>query len=452
MRCRIEEGEFMNRLSFRIWTHLDLAARLSLIVALSIIIVAIGTAYQTSQHLVQNTQADLSEDYNQQMDMLESVILAASFDEGTSAPSFDLERLADMIAQFKYRRDVSKISFRDTSEVAAFTQDITVKLEAPLFFSRWCGLETININRPIIVEGVYYGLLSLSMSPNRIINEAWKSYKHLMRVIFTSLALVLFSIWIVLRKSLRPMLALEAASRTIARGDLSVRVPVAGGPEMRTVLLTFNHMASSFQSALTALQESESRFRQLAESVPQLIWTCQPDGSCDYLSRQWIEYTGVPKARQLGSGWLEQIHPDDRAPNMAAAVEATTSGADYRVEIRIRRHDGEYRWFDTRATRLLDAQGLVVKWFGSNTDIHERKQAAEALRLKAEALCASNDELERFNRAAVGRELRMIELKQEINELCHRLGEPPRHAMNRLHTVIVPGADAAPGTPSGGGA
>jgi len=157
-----------------------------------------------------------------------------------------------------------------------------------------------------------------------------------------------------------------------------------------------------------ALRESESRFRQLAESLPQLVWTCQPDGPCDYLNRQWVEFTGVPEAQQHGFGWLAQLHPDDRAPAVAAWEAAVASCSDFRVEFRIRRHDGEYRWFDTQAIRLHDATGHTVKWFGSNTDITERKRAEEEIRElntgleqrvrdRTTALEASNKELEAFS-------------------------------------------------------
>jgi PAS domain S-box-containing protein len=157
-----------------------------------------------------------------------------------------------------------------------------------------------------------------------------------------------------------------------------------------------------------ALRESDSRFRQLAESLPQLVWTCQPDGACDYFNRQWIEFTGVPEAQQFGFGWLEQLHPDDRGPTVAAWEAAVATSTNFRVEFRIRRHDGEYRWFDTQAVRLCDAGGHTVKWFGSNTDMTERKRAEEAIhqlnieleervRDRTAELQAANKELEAFS-------------------------------------------------------
>jgi PAS domain S-box-containing protein len=133
------------------------------------------------------------------------------------------------------------------------------------------------------------------------------------------------------------------------------------------------------------LRESESRFRQLTESLAQLVWTWLPDGPCDYLGRQWVEYTGIPAERQLGFRWLEQVHPADREPTLEAFRTAVANGTEMRVEHRIRRHDGIYRWFDTRAVRLLDQAGRVVKWFGSATDITERKQT-EDVRIRTQKI------------------------------------------------------------------
>lgn len=125
-----------------------------------------------------------------------------------------------------------------------------------------------------------------------------------------------------------------------------------------------------------ALRESEVRFKQIGEALPQLVWTARPDGSCDYLSRQWLEYTGMDETEQLGMSWLDKvIHPDDRiktAEHWKGAVEGLHP---YDTEYRIRRHDGEYRWFKVRGTSFKDYEGKITYWFGTSTDIQDSKEA-----------------------------------------------------------------------------
>ncbi len=122
------------------------------------------------------------------------------------------------------------------------------------------------------------------------------------------------------------------------------------------------------------LRQSEQRFRTLAESLPQLVRTCLPDGRCDYLSRQWVEYTGRPEAEQLGYGWAEHLHPDDRERVQAEWARTAERGDVFDIQFRIRRADGVYRWFKTRAVPLRDLDGAIAKWFGSNTDVEELKR------------------------------------------------------------------------------
>jgi PAS domain S-box-containing protein len=134
------------------------------------------------------------------------------------------------------------------------------------------------------------------------------------------------------------------------------------------------------KQAESLLLASEERFRALAETMPLLVWTCEPDGGCDYLSRQWLNYTGSSEAEQLGFGWMEVVHPDDR-DHVAATWQAAVAGiALFDVELRIRRYDGVYRWFKTRAAPVRDDDGNIIKWYGSNTDIDDLKQAEERRR------------------------------------------------------------------------
>jgi PAS domain S-box-containing protein len=125
------------------------------------------------------------------------------------------------------------------------------------------------------------------------------------------------------------------------------------------------------RETVEALRESRARFKTLAESLPQMIWTCTRDGYCDYLSRQWLDYTGRSESQQLGRGWMEQVHPDDRVRVDIEWARVLSSGDTYDVSYRIRRFDGVYRWFKTRGVPLRDPAGRILKWFGSNTDIED---------------------------------------------------------------------------------
>lgn len=132
-------------------------------------------------------------------------------------------------------------------------------------------------------------------------------------------------------------------------------------------------------------REAERRWRDLAEALPNLVWTDLPDGKCDYLSSQWGTYTGIPEQQLLGLNWLEKvIHPDDRERTLACWLTAVADKGVYDLEYRIRRHDGVYHWFKTRGVPIRDDQGRIVKWFGTCTDIQDQKQAVEELRLSEE--------------------------------------------------------------------
>jgi PAS domain S-box-containing protein len=134
------------------------------------------------------------------------------------------------------------------------------------------------------------------------------------------------------------------------------------------------------------LRENRARFKTLAESLPQMIWTCLRDGYTDYVSRQWLDYTGRSEAQQLGSGWLEQVHPDDRVKVHSEWSRVVASGDTYDITYRIRRFDGVYRWFKTRAVPLRDPAGRILKWFGSNTDIEDFVVAERKLKVQLERM------------------------------------------------------------------
>lgn len=129
--------------------------------------------------------------------------------------------------------------------------------------------------------------------------------------------------------------------------------------------------------------------RAVADILPQLVWSCRPDGYCDYLSRRWVEYTGVPEALHHGSGWLDAVHPDDRAATGAAWIAFVDGRSEYDVSYRLRRHDGEYCWFKTRGVLVRTESGEPLRVVGTTTDINDQKRAEERDRESRERLDAA---------------------------------------------------------------
>jgi PAS domain S-box-containing protein len=144
------------------------------------------------------------------------------------------------------------------------------------------------------------------------------------------------------------------------------------------------------------LRESEHRWRSLTEALPQLVWTALPDGACDYFSTQWTQYTGVPTNQLLGWQWMTTLHPDDREPTRQFWLDSVAGIHAYDVEYRVRRLDGEYRWFKTRGAPIRETDGRIFKWFGSCTDITDGKRAAEELRLAKEVAESANRAKDEF--------------------------------------------------------
>jgi PAS domain S-box-containing protein len=129
------------------------------------------------------------------------------------------------------------------------------------------------------------------------------------------------------------------------------------------------------------MMESESELRLLTELIPQHVWTAFPGNKADYRNQRWLDFTGMTSEEVRDRGWMTALHPDDHKHVLNALQEASSQKRNYEVEVRLRRSDGQYRWFLARAIPQLDQDGNVIKWYGTNTDIEDRKQVEEALRL-----------------------------------------------------------------------
>lgn len=142
-----------------------------------------------------------------------------------------------------------------------------------------------------------------------------------------------------------------------------------GNPER---LLGINRNVTKRRLAEDKLKESEERFRQLADSMPQIVWTANTNGTADYYNKQWYNFTGF--SQNANQGWIKLLHPDDIDYINATWRESVSTGKTFQAEYRFKdRQTGKYRWFLSRALPVKDNKGKIIKWFGTSTDIDDIK-------------------------------------------------------------------------------
>ncbi len=142
-------------------------------------------------------------------------------------------------------------------------------------------------------------------------------------------------------------------------------------------------LAANIMTVLTArrsarrtdheLDEREAKFRILADAMPQMVWSTLPDGYHDYYNARWYEFTGVPPGSTDGEGWNDMFHPEDQNRAWSVWRHSLETGEPYEIEYRLRNGAGDYRWTLGRALPIRDRNGVITRWFGTCTDIHDHK-------------------------------------------------------------------------------
>jgi PAS domain S-box-containing protein len=165
------------------------------------------------------------------------------------------------------------------------------------------------------------------------------------------------------------------------------------------------------------LQRRERELREVIETIPSMAWSAAADGAAEFFNGRWLAYAGLTAEQAQGWGWTVAVHPDDLNALVDYWRTVIASGQSGEIEARLRRFDGEYRWFLFRATPSLDDKGRVVKWYGTNTDIEERKKAEQALR-RSEAYLAEAQRLTHTGSCAIdGRSRETVYWSEEMFRL-----------------------------------
>jgi len=136
---------------------------------------------------------------------------------------------------------------------------------------------------------------------------------------------------------------------------------------------------------MEALAQRDAQFRTVAEAIPHLVYTSDASGRGNFVNERWVEYTGISLAQAQGFGWLDSVHPDDRAHTLESWHQARAVGGAHETAFRLRRRDGVYRWHLARAWPMRDASGAITHWLGTLTDIQEQKQAEDRHRFLSDA-------------------------------------------------------------------
>ena len=173
---------------------------------------------------------------------------------------------------------------------------------------------------------------------------------------------------------------------------------MAGCVLLSLATINLAYRVSRQNAVVKAARDAELQFHTLAEAIPQIVWTTGPDGLTTYINKRWYEMTGTAVEGSLGSGWMEAVHPDDRAACQEKWKESLQNGEPFEIEYRL--HDAKkgFRWYLDRAVPLRDASGKIIKWFGTCTDIddqmHTQQLLEEQIKEHVSALFDANQRLQ----------------------------------------------------------
>ncbi len=324
---------------------------------------------------------------------------------------FDQEILAE-ISRVTHL-DVQSVFYSDQSANGEFTRVWReLSLEHPIFIEQPQDDQRIVGN---VFFGDAYGqpVFFLRVLLDReIYRNGQESIALFSKVMI--IAIILFSglLFFLLNRLVLHRLALlsKQVEKIGKSGDCEGEIFLSGTDEFSTLTRHINDMLRALRMTELNRRESEKRFRTVADSAPVMIWMSDIDQQCTYVNKVWLDFTGRTLDEELGQGWMKEVHPDDAVMSREAYLRAFSGQQPFSIEYRLKRHDGVYAWVFARSVPHFTSDGVFLGYVGSCVDITERKEVEERNKNRIE-------EMEKMNRIMVERELKMIELKEQIKKL-----------------------------------
>ncbi|PYM94321.1 MAG: hypothetical protein DME04_08605 [Candidatus Rokuibacteriota bacterium] len=328
---------------------------------------------------------------------------------------------------------IARFAWIDNSGHAVAANGPDIKVEAPDWFVRWLDLPVLEQAQPVVVGGEKYGTVSLRLNPAASVNKLWRGFWEELGILMLGTGLSMGVTLIVLRSGVRPLHALAASARRFGQGEYGVRVTVEGPPETAQCVQAFNSMASSIESLLGSLSQSEEKNRLLAMQVEQssdAIFSHDQGGAVTSWNRGAARLYGYSAAEAIGRTlreldlWDSRVGPGQNAPSPADGAASFEACAKTRT--------GQLVEVSVATTPLLDAAGRPLGELTIVRDISALKQkevAAEAAnRAKSEFLATMSHEIRTPMNGVIGMTALLLDTQltpeqREYAETVHRSGE-----------------------------
>ena len=321
---------------------------------------ALASSHDTRQF--SDEAASIRQTFLQHIDHAEQLLRAGPNIEQDAAISSALESLrVTLLSQLD-----TAVQLATAGEWNAIQRRLTVQISALIEFSS------------SLVERVDQQALQ---QQGQAIEEAQKARQRLFIIVPIAASLTLLAAaalgWYVTRTVTGPLSILAARAEDMGRGDFQHEVYLRGNNELAVLGNAFNYAAQQLQKLYEDLRRSEQELRGVVNTVPAHVWSALPDGTVDFVNERLFEFVGLSSDDILVWNWESVLHPDDRAKFDTDWRAAVKVGQSIEREVRMRRADGQHRWFFVRNVPLRDEAGNVTKWYGSGIEIEDLKRAEQ---------------------------------------------------------------------------